>query len=245
MRDAFERFQLWSDRVRLVEGLFVDTLPSLPIASLAILRLDGDLFSSTLDILKPLYPKLSPGGFVIVDDYFAHPGCRAAVEAYRLRHGIATPMTRIDSDGRLLEKGMTGDGPMSPPADDQFGKSEITFEALSLSYGRVRAISRCWRSSTALLRPQAYVEIGVADGSSFRLARHCRIAIGIDPAPRIDQLAPSARIIRETSQAYLRRGDLGLALGGGFDFALIDGSHLVEDALAIFWASRDGRQPAP
>jgi hypothetical protein len=49
-----------------------------------VLRLDGDLYSSTTDALTHLYPRLSAGGFLIVDDYLL-PGCRRAVHDSRDR----------------------------------------------------------------------------------------------------------------------------------------------------------------
>jgi hypothetical protein len=96
VQENFDRYGLLDDRVRFLEGWFSDTLPGAPIDKLALLRLDGDLYSSTLDGLDNLYPKLSPGGFVIIDDY-AIPACRAAVHEYRERHTITEPIEEIDS----------------------------------------------------------------------------------------------------------------------------------------------------
>jgi O-methyltransferase len=59
--------------VRFLPGWFRETLPSAPIKRLAVLRLEGDLYESTIVALDALYPKLSPGGFAIVDDYGAAP----------------------------------------------------------------------------------------------------------------------------------------------------------------------------
>ncbi|HEV2376965.1 MAG TPA: TylF/MycF/NovP-related O-methyltransferase, partial [Streptosporangiaceae bacterium] len=73
-----------------------DTLPTAPIDKLALIRLDGDLYGSTMDALVSLYPKLSPGGFVIVDD-FVLSGCRTAVHEFREREGISDPIEPIDT----------------------------------------------------------------------------------------------------------------------------------------------------
>jgi O-methyltransferase len=59
----------------------------------------GDMYESTMQALEALYPRLSPGGFAIVDDYGAIPACRAATDDYRRAHRIATPLTRIDWTG--------------------------------------------------------------------------------------------------------------------------------------------------
>ncbi len=64
-----------------------------------MLRADGDMYGSTIDILNALYPKLSVGGFAIIDDYGAVPACKAAVEDYRAEHGITEPIEPIDWTG--------------------------------------------------------------------------------------------------------------------------------------------------
>jgi O-methyltransferase len=92
----FARYGLLDDRVVFLEGWFKDTLPSAPIEKLALLRLDGDMYESTLDALGNLYPKLSPGGFCIIDDLFLGP-CRLAVEEYRATQGINAEMRVIDT----------------------------------------------------------------------------------------------------------------------------------------------------
>lgn len=95
----FQRFGLLDERVRFLEGWFADTLPAAPIERLAVLRLDGDMYSSTMDALTHLHPKVSPGGFVIVDDYHSWPACRRAVDEYRARHGVTAPLQTIDWTG--------------------------------------------------------------------------------------------------------------------------------------------------
>lgn len=96
VQDLFRRYGLLDDQVRFLKGWFKDTLPNAPIDRLALLRLDGDLYESTMDALVPLYDKVSPGGYVIVDDYTSCPPCGRAVEDFRARHGIADPLVEID-----------------------------------------------------------------------------------------------------------------------------------------------------
>lgn len=91
----FRRFDLLDDQVGFIEGFFGDTLADAPVEKLAVLRLDGDMYESTIDTLVPLYPKLSPGGFLIVDDYHRE-NCRQAVDDYRAEHGITDRVKRID-----------------------------------------------------------------------------------------------------------------------------------------------------
>ncbi len=99
VRSNFERYGLLDERVHLVEGWFSDTLSDAPIDRLAVLRLDGDLYQSTMEVLDALYPKLSVGGFLIVDDYGAWEPCRRAVDDYRTRHGINDEIVEIDWTG--------------------------------------------------------------------------------------------------------------------------------------------------
>jgi len=91
----FARYGLLDDRVSFLPGWFRDTLPTAPIEKLSLLRLDGDLYESTMDVLEPLYPKLSVGGYCIIDDYIV-PGCKRAVDDYRERHGIEEEIKVLD-----------------------------------------------------------------------------------------------------------------------------------------------------
>ena len=95
----FARYDLLDDRVRFLEGWFADTLPTAPIGRLALLRLDGDLYQSTWEALEYLYPKLSVGGIVIVDDHGAFEPCRRAVADYRERYGITDEIVPVDWTG--------------------------------------------------------------------------------------------------------------------------------------------------
>src|SRR5215472_3797697 len=100
----FARYGLLDEQVRFLEGWFKDTLPTAPIEQLAILRLDGDMYSSTTDALQSLYAKLSPGGFLIVDDYGSTPPCRQAVDDFRAKHQITEPIQKIDWTGVFWQK---------------------------------------------------------------------------------------------------------------------------------------------
>jgi O-methyltransferase len=109
----FERYGLLDDQVRFLKGWFKDTLPGAPIERLAILRMDGDMYESTTDALESLFPKLQPGGYVIVDDY-SLKGCLQAVTDFRLRNGISDRIIDIDGIGAYwqstLQPGPTSRG---------------------------------------------------------------------------------------------------------------------------------------
>lgn len=96
VRELFNRYELLDEQVVFLKGWFRDTLPAAPIDKLAVLRLDGDLYESTMDALDHLYHKLSPGGFVVVDDYNALPQCERAVTDFRARYDIRDHIERID-----------------------------------------------------------------------------------------------------------------------------------------------------
>ncbi len=99
VRANFATYQLLDDRVHFLAGWFRDTLPTAPIERLSLIRLDGDMYESTMVALRALYPKLSVGGYVIVDDYGAIPACRLAVEDFRAENGIVDPIEWIDWTG--------------------------------------------------------------------------------------------------------------------------------------------------
>jgi hypothetical protein len=83
------------DRYTFVQGWFQDTVPVSDVGPIAFLRLDGDLYESTKVCLEHLFPKISPGGYLVVDDY-AMVGCRKAVDEYLAPHGLT--MTPLDAD---------------------------------------------------------------------------------------------------------------------------------------------------
>lgn len=104
VRYHFARYGLLDDRVRFLAGWFKDTLPAAPVERLALLRIDGDLYESTMDVLRACYPKVSPGGFVLVDDYGDIAACRHAVDDYRRAHGITDPIVPVDWTGVYWRK---------------------------------------------------------------------------------------------------------------------------------------------
>lgn len=100
VRANFEHFNLLDDRVTFVVDRFKDTLPGAPIDNIAVLRLDGDLYGSTMDALNALDAKVSPGGFIIVNDYGLPKGTRRrAAPDFCDAHGATEPITDIDSWG--------------------------------------------------------------------------------------------------------------------------------------------------
>ena len=99
VKQNFAKYDLLDDQVKFLKGWFKDTLPGAPINKLAVLRLDGDMYESTIDALNSLYPKVAVGGYVIVDDWGAVEACKKAVLDYRAQHGITDEIIPIDTIG--------------------------------------------------------------------------------------------------------------------------------------------------
>lgn len=96
----FAKYGLLDEQVVFLKGWFKDTLPTAPIQKLAVMRLDGDMYESTINALDNLYGKLSVGGFAVIDDYGIVPECKQAVQDYRAQHSISdTSQPLIDIDG--------------------------------------------------------------------------------------------------------------------------------------------------
>lgn len=91
----FVRYGLNGPHVRFVEGFFRDSLPG-PIEQIALLRADGDMYESQTQILEALYDKVSPGGFVIIDDYYNIAGSHHAVNDFREQRKVTAPMVQVD-----------------------------------------------------------------------------------------------------------------------------------------------------
>jgi O-methyltransferase len=104
VKSNFQRFGLLDDQVRFVKGWFRDTLPSLSDATWSVIRLDGDMYESTMVSLEALYPNLSPGGYVIIDDFHFIRPCQRAVMHYREAHGIDEEMQQVDWNAAYWQK---------------------------------------------------------------------------------------------------------------------------------------------
>jgi len=104
VRGNFRAYGLLDEQVKFLKGWFKDTLPAASIGQLALMRLDGDMYESTMDALTNLYPKLSYQGYVIIDVYHVVPACKAAVDDYCSRHGINPNIIEIDGVGVYWRK---------------------------------------------------------------------------------------------------------------------------------------------
>ncbi len=105
VKENFQKYDITLENVHFLEGWFKDTLFNAPIDQLSVLRMDGDLYESTWDILVALYEKVNVGGFIIVDDYGALPQCKEAIHEFRNQNGISEPMIKIDYEAVYWRKG--------------------------------------------------------------------------------------------------------------------------------------------
>lgn len=101
----FAKFDLLDDQVIFLKGWFRDTMPLVPSKEIAVLRLDGDMYESTIDPLNHLFDRVSDGGWVIVDDYSVVPAAKTAVHDFLDARKISIQMTPIDDVGVFFRKG--------------------------------------------------------------------------------------------------------------------------------------------
>jgi O-methyltransferase len=105
VRNLFKKYNLYDpEKVVFLKGWFKDTLEDAAIDEIGLLRIDGDLYESTMDSLRALYDRVVPGGFLIVDDYGDFEPCRSAVEEFRSARGIVAPLQKIDWTGVYWRK---------------------------------------------------------------------------------------------------------------------------------------------
>jgi O-methyltransferase len=104
VRDAVLSTHYAQERIHFVEGLVEDTLPATAPDQIALLRLDTDWYSSTKHELEQLYPRLAPGGVMILDDYGHWQGARQAVDEYLAANRISLLLNRVDGTARIAVK---------------------------------------------------------------------------------------------------------------------------------------------
>ena len=95
VKKNLEKYNIDMNLVTLVKGWFSDTLHEIETEEIAILRLDGDMYSSTIEALDALFHKVVPGGYVIIDD-FSLKGANQAVIDFLERNNLKVKIERID-----------------------------------------------------------------------------------------------------------------------------------------------------
>lgn len=98
VQNNYKEYNISTERVIFKKGWFKDTLPNNDINKISLLRLDGDLYESTILSLTHLYPKVVKDGYIIIDDYNAFHFCKKAVDDYRRIMKITDPIIKIDKE---------------------------------------------------------------------------------------------------------------------------------------------------
>jgi cephalosporin hydroxylase len=240
VREGFEHFGLLDDRVRFLQGAFPDTLPEATASTIALLRIGAGIGAEAGEVLAAWYDRVAVGGFVIVDD-FVNAACAEAVEQFRVRHGIAEPIERIDAIGvvwRKTEPTATvalapaehpARAPLAPP-------SPITRKDLSViivfynmkreATRTLHSLSRAYQQGTEDLD---YEVIVVENGSSEdqKLGEEFVRSFG----PEFRYVDMGADAMASPVHALNR----GIALASGDAFALmIDGAHVLTPGVLRF-----------
>lgn len=100
----FGKYDLLDDQVVFLKGWFRDTMPRVPSSRIAVLRLDGDMYESTIDPLNHLFDRIPSGGWVIVDDYHVVESAKIAVHDFLDSRRIKVAMQEIDGVGTYFRK---------------------------------------------------------------------------------------------------------------------------------------------
>lgn len=94
-----------SDKLTIVPGWFDETIVREPIEEIVILHIDADWYQSVRTVLELLYPRVVPGGYVVLDDYGLWPGCERAVLDYFSEHQISEMIVReVGKQGAYFQK---------------------------------------------------------------------------------------------------------------------------------------------
>lgn len=104
VQENFRKFDFLDDQVVFLKGWFKDTMPLVESKKIAVLRLDGDMYESTITVLDALYDKVPAGGWVIVDDYDLVPACKQAVTDFLERRRLTPDILPIDGIGVYFQK---------------------------------------------------------------------------------------------------------------------------------------------
>ena len=200
VQDNFRRYGLLDEQVRFLKGWFRDTLPTAPIERLAILRLDGDLYESTIQALDSLYHKLSVGGFVIVDDYGNVAACRQAVHDFRAEHGSPTRSSRLTGAGSI------GDGQQRTVNEQEHSESGTDLPVADRSSASISPVPLSSASvdvACPFLLQGLHPDTGVICGGSHAMAHRLLFA---SIHSYVDPSSGAALATRESLELLATRG---------------------------------------
>lgn len=243
VRDAFERFDLLDGRVRFLQGSIGATLPGAALENVALLRLGAGIGADADAALEDVYPKLSLGGFVVVDDN-TDPACARAVTTFRERHGISAPVEAVDWSAIAWRKtehsaagpvrpgvapGLLLGLPLAPPAPVDAIDLTVVVVFFNMRREAARTLRSLSRAYQLGLDDVGYEVIAVENGSAPDGRLGADFVESFGPEFRYIDLADDAR----PSPAHaLNRG---IQAGRGKAFALmIDGAHVLTPSVLRF-----------
>lgn len=221
----FAAYDLLDERVTFVKGMFSDTLPTLDAGPFALIRLDGDMYESTMVSLEALYPKLSPGGFIIVDDYVI-PQCRQAVQDYRQRHGIRAAIHEIDWTGVWWQKPLQEETPQIAARPAGNGRVSVVVVAYDIARELPRTLHSLSPQYQRGVTADDYEVIVVDNGSSIPVSEEA-----------VSRHGPNFRLIRidDASPSPAAAINRGIAAAQGDKIGvMIDGARIVTPGLVRF-----------
>lgn len=91
-------------KIRCIKGMVENTIPQSAPDRIALLRLDTDYYESTYHEMRHLFPRIVPGGVLIIDDYGHFKGARKAVDKYIKENNLRLLLHRIDYSARVAVK---------------------------------------------------------------------------------------------------------------------------------------------
>lgn len=103
VQNGMSRIGYPSERIHYVQGMVEQTIPEQGPAQISILRLDTDWYASTKHELDHLYPRLSSGGVLLLDDYGWWEGAKTAVDEWLEETGERLLLLRM-AEGRVAVK---------------------------------------------------------------------------------------------------------------------------------------------
>lgn len=242
-KEVLSNFEAWGvpvNQVRLVKGLFKDTLHKAEVEQIAVLRLDGDYYESTIQSLEALEPRVAENGVIIIDDFHDFPECRKAVEDYRARNGITFPMHEIDGMGVFWYKSMTPENECK--RFRQLARQEIFSQQskwmADLAERRARVNAHIfdqesgpqrydWMNAVIEKRgAKAYLEIGVRNPEDCFDRIQAPEKTSVDPGVEFEANPVDFPMTSDAFFAHLDSGELeGFASDHEWDVIFIDGLH--------------------
>jgi cephalosporin hydroxylase len=243
VRDAFQRFDLFDDRVRFLVGPLEATLPESGIDSVALLRLGEGIGASARDVLEEMYAKVSIGGYVVIDEH-ADPACAKAVQEFRVHHDIDAPLEAVDWSAVAWRKTDPVEAqprgwrpmetplvwlPLAPPTPNDAVDLTVVIVFYNMRREAARSLRSLSRAYQLDLDDVAYEVIAVENGSSPDQKLGADFVESFGPEFRYIDLADEAR----PSPAHAL--NVGIKEGRGENFALmIDGAHVLTPSVLHF-----------